>query len=85
MSRYEYPGGVLPEERPLIERFESDVLPFVMRHGSEIGESAMQGDMDCEEIIRRHRLFVEGMPHLRPANYRLLTAALKRWETKRVN
>lgn len=85
MTRYEYPGGVLPEERPLIERFETDVLPFVVRHGSEIGESAMQGDLDCEEIIRRHRLFVEGMPHLRPANYRLLTAALKRWETKRVN
>jgi hypothetical protein len=81
--RYQYPGGVLPEEIPLIERFESDVLPFVTRHGSEIGERAMQGDTDCEEVIRRHRLFVEGVPDLRPFNYRLLTQALKRWEHRR--
>ena len=85
MPRYDYPGGVLPEEKPLIEMFERDALPFVLKNGSEIGASAMQGDADCEEIIRRHRLFVEGLPHLRAWNYKLLTAALKRWEVKRTH
>lgn len=75
----------MPEETPLIERFEQDVLPFVTKHGSEIGDSAMQGDRDCEEIIRRHHLFVEGLPHLRPTNFKLLIAALKRWEQKRAH
>ncbi len=82
--RYEYPAGVLPEEVPIVEVFERDVLPFVQKHGSEIGEGAVMGDRDCEEVIRRHQLFVHGMPHLRPVNLRLLMAALKRWETKRV-
>lgn len=81
--KFDYPGGVMTEERPVIEKFERDVLPFVLKHGSEIGERAMQGDADCEEIIRRHHLFVEGVPNLRPENLKLLTAALKRWEARR--
>lgn len=83
--RYDYPGGVLPEERPIVETFERDLVPFVERHGSEIGERAMQGDFDAEEIIRRYRLFIEGMPHLRPLNLKLLTGAAKRWSAKREN
>lgn len=85
MPKYEYPGGVFGEaETYLVERFEDEVLPYSMKHGPEIGERAMQGDLDCEEIIRRQRMFCEGMPHLRPLNFRLLVAALKRWESKRV-
>lgn len=83
--KFEYPNGVLPEERPIVERFERDVLPVVMKNGSEIGTKAMQGDRDCEEIIRRHQLFVEGLPHLRETNLKFLIAALKRWEAKRAN
>ena len=83
MLRYSYPHGVLAEEEPIVEQFERDVLPFVLKNGSEIGTSAMQGDADCEEIIRRNRMFVEGMPHLRAWNLKLLIGALKRWEAKR--
>ncbi len=81
--RFEYPGGVLPHEVPLIEKFETEILPFVEKNGTEIGERAMQGDVDCEQIIRRHHLFVGGLAHLRQTNFRMLVAALKRWESKR--
>lgn len=81
--KYDYPSGVLPEEVGLVERFERDVLPYTMKHGGEIGEAAMMGDVDAEEIIRRQHLFVGGMPSLRGVNLSLLTAALKRWDQKR--
>jgi hypothetical protein len=83
--RYEYPGGLLPEEVPVIEQFERDLVPYVQKHGSMIGERAMQGDLDAEEIIRRYRLFVEGLPHMRRFNLKLLTNAAKRFEHKRAN
>lgn len=83
--KYDYAGGVLPEERPVIDRFEADVLPYVQKNGPWIGEAAMQGDMDAEEVIRRYNLFVNGMPHLRPVNLRICIAALKRWDAKRVH
>lgn len=83
--RFDYPGGVMPEERPIVERFERDLVPYIERHGSEIGERAIQGDLDAEEIIRRYRLFIEGMPHLRNFNLKLLTGAAKRFEAKRTN
>jgi hypothetical protein len=86
MPKYEYSGGVFGDaEKYLVEKFEDEVLPYALTHGSEIGERAMQGDMDAEEIIRRQRMFCEGLPHLRPLNFRLLVAALKRYESKRVN
>lgn len=80
--KYEYAGGVLPEERPTIERFESDVIPFVSKNGGRIGDAAMKGDLDAEEVIRRYNQFVSGMPHLRAWNLKLLIAVLKRWEAK---
>lgn len=79
---YEYPAGVLPEERPTIERFEDQVVPYVQKHGSRIGESAIQGDLDAEEVIRRYNHFVNGMPHLREFNLKLLISSLKRWEAR---
>lgn len=83
--KFEYPSGVLPEERPIVDKFESEIVPYVQKHGGYIGEAAMQGDLDAEEVIRRYHLFVNGMPHLRPENLRFCTAALKRWDAKRVN
>lgn len=83
--KFDYPSGVLPEERPIIEKFEGEVVPYVEKHGGYIGESAIHGDLDAEEVIRRYSLFVNGMPHLRTANLRLCIAALKRWDAKRVN
>ena len=80
--KHDYVGGVLPEERSTIERFERDVLPYVEKHGPRIGEAAMEGDVDAEEVIRRYRLVVEGMAHLREFNLKLLIGALKRWEAK---
>jgi len=73
----------MPEEEPLIERFEADVLPYTLKHGARIGEDAMNGSEVAEEIIRRQRLFVEGVPELREMNYRLLVAALKTWDERR--
>ena len=80
--RFDYVGGVMPEERPTIERFEQDVLPFIEKHGGRIGEAAMMGDEDATEVINRYRLFVEGMAHLRAHNLKLLIRALKRCEAK---
>lgn len=78
--KYDYPGGVLPHERQMIERFEDEVVPFVEKHGPQIGEFAMYGDKNAAEIINRYRLFVEGLPDLRTANYKLLVRALKQWQ-----
>lgn len=80
--RYDW-GIVLPEEQPLIEKFEDEVLPFTKKHGPEIGEKAMQGDVVCEEIIRRQHLFVSGLPEKRPENFKLLVKALKTWDQRR--
>ena len=80
--RFEYAGGVLPEEKPTVEKFERDVLPYIEKHGGRIGEAAMSGDLDAEEVIRRYRMVVEGMAHLRENNLQLLIGALKRWEAK---
>lgn len=78
--QFDYPGGVMDWERPMIERFERDVLPYTIKHGPHIGDSAMKGNVIAEEIIRRHRLFVEGLPELRATNFNLLVNALKLWE-----
>lgn len=75
----------MQEERPIVERFEADVLPYVEKNGPWIGEAAIRGDLDAEEVIRRYNLFVNGMPHLRAENLRICIAALKRWDAKRVN
>lgn len=64
----------------MIERFERDVFPFVEQHGEKIGEAAMQGDMDAEEIIRRQHMFCTGLPQMREMNLRMLIAALNRWK-----
>lgn len=82
--KYDYPGGIRAQDMPLIERFEADVLPYTLSHGPWIGEAAMKGDFDAEEIIRRQRMFVEGLPSLRAFNYEALVHALKRWEAKGV-
>ena len=80
--KFDYSGGVLEHERATIERFEDEVLPFLVKHGGRIGETAVQGDLDAEEIVRRYAMFVNGMPHLRTANLRQCVAALKRWDTR---
>ena len=83
--RFEYPGGVLEEEIPLIDRFEEDVLPYTLKHGPQIGDAAMNGNSVAEEIILRQYLFVEGLPEKRPENYKRLVAALKLWESRRLH
>ena len=80
--KHDYVGGVLPEERPTVDCFERDVLPFIEKNGGKIGETAMMGDADAYEIINRYRLFVEGMAEMRPFNLNMMIAALKRWEAK---
>lgn len=80
--QFEYAGGVLDHEKPTIERFENDVLPYIRKHGPRIGESAMQGDLDAREVILRYRGFTEGMPDYRDQHLKKLVAALKKWEAK---
>lgn len=77
--RYEYPGGVMPHERHLIERFEDEILPYVEKHGPYIGELAMAGHKVAEEVILRHNGFMKGGPDQRPYNFRMLVRALKHW------
>ena len=76
---------MLPEEQDVVERFERDIFPFTELHGEEIGEAAMQGDMDAEEIIRRQHMFCTGLPQMREVNLRMLVAALNRWKVKRLH
>ena len=85
MPHYSYAGGVLDHEKPTIERFERDVLPYVTKLGAEIGERAMQGNQDAEEVIKRYNQFLNGMPEYRPVALKLMTAALKRYESTRVS
>ena len=80
--KFDYPGEIQPQERYLLERFEDDVVPYLEQHGPWIGESAMQGDEDAEEVIRRYRLLIDGLPEMRTANYHMLVSALKRWDAK---
>ncbi len=79
-----YCGGVLPEERPLVEKFE-ELIPYLQKHGPRIGEAAMHGDADAEAVIQGYHRFINGMPHLRRTNFDLCVQALKRWEAKGVH
>lgn len=80
--RFEYVGGVLPEETALIEKFEGELLPFLEEHGAMIGEAAMTGDADAESVILAYQRFIGGLPLLREENFNLCVAALKRFEQK---
>ena len=80
--KYEYVGGVRDHERHLIEKFESDILPYTVKHGPRIGEMAMQGDMDAQMVIQFQRAFCEGDPEWRPINFRRLAEYLKKVELK---
>lgn len=80
-----YCGGVLPEEQHLVERFENDLIPFLEKHGSQIGEAAMTGDADAEAVILGYHRFINGLPAMRQQNFALCTAALKRWEARRLH
>lgn len=77
--KYEW-RDILPHERPMIEKFEDEIIPYMEREGPRIGEFAMSGDLNATEIINRYRLFCEGVPEMRPANYKLLVKALKHWQ-----
>lgn len=79
--KYDYPGGILPHEKQMIERFEDEVVPFVEREGPKIGDFAMMGDDIAAEIIKRYGLFVAGLPGFRETNYKLLVRALKQWQS----
>lgn len=79
-----YCGGVLPEEKPLVEKFE-ELIPYFLKNGPKIGEAAMKGDMDAELVIQGYHRFVKGMPHLRQRNFEMCVSALKRWEAKGVS
>lgn len=77
-----YAGGVTPEERPLVEKFEDELVPYLEKNGSRIGEAAMKGDLDAENVILGYHRFINGMPALRRTNFGLCLNALKRWEAK---
>jgi hypothetical protein len=81
--KFDYPGGVANEEAPMIERFESDVIPYLQKHGSLIGDLAMKGDPVAETAIRSYRMFVQGVPEMRAFNYALLVKSLKAMEVRR--
>lgn len=73
----QYVGGVLPHERPLLERFEQDMLPYLEKMGPYIGELAMSGHEVCEEIILRHNGILNGGPQQRQWNYNRLLRCLR--------
>lgn len=80
---FDYPGGIPDEQKLMVEHFESDVVPYLRKHGPAIGEKAMQGDAVATEAIIAYRLFVEGIPELRADNYKRLCNSLKAMEATR--
>jgi len=83
--KYEYPAGVAPEEVYIVERFEDEILPFVQKHGPELGEAAMAGDLNAHAVILAFHRFINGMPQFRQANFEMCVSALKRWESHRLH
>ena len=81
-QKFEYAGGVLPEEAGLIERFEKDLFPYLEKHGPTIGEAAFSGDVDAEAVLIGYHRFINGLPGLRQENFNLCVSALKRFEHK---
>lgn len=77
-----YCGGVLPEERQLVEKFEDELVPYFEKHGPRIGDAAIKGDKNAEAVILGYHRFVNGMPQLRQQNFNLCVAALKQWERR---
>lgn len=75
--RCEYVGGVLPHERPLCEKFEYELLPYLEKMGAYIGELAMMGHKPSEEIILRHNGFLKGGPDARQYNFNRLVRAMR--------
>jgi hypothetical protein len=87
--RYEYAGGVLPEDEALIEQFERELLPYLEKMGPYIGELAMgnpekgvPGWKVAEEIVLRHNGLLHGMPVARRFNLARLMAALSIWKER---
>ena len=64
------------------ERYMTDMHPTIMKWSSMIGERAMQGDMEAESIIRRHRVFECWWDE---QNYMLLGKLVKNWIKKHEN
>lgn len=48
---------VQPEEEAVLDEFNRDYLAWVKRHGPEIGEQAMRGDLAAENVILRYNAF----------------------------
>lgn len=78
----QYVGGVLPEERYLLERFEDEMLPYLEKMGPYIGELAMEGHKVCEEIILRHNGMLNGGPQQRVWNFNRLKRCLRAFQSE---
>jgi hypothetical protein len=78
----EYVGGVLPHERHLCERFEEEMLPYLVKMGPYIGELAMEGHAVCEEIMLRHNGMLKGGPEQRQWNYNRLVRCLRKFRAE---
>ena len=64
------------------ELYMEQVFPWLRDNGPSIGERAMQGDKDAENIILRVSRF---QVDWHPENYRLLVAQLKAYQKKMLN
>lgn len=80
--KYEYEGGVLPHEKYLCERFEDEIMPYVTKYGPYIGQLAMMGDKNCEEILLRHNGFLRSGPEQRKYNYTRLVRCLRTFKAQ---
>ena len=69
--------GVEWDEGYVMKRFNEDLLPFIRKHGSLMGDCAMKGDLKAERVIQRYKQFSDTRD---PLNLMNLTNELKAWQ-----
>ena len=67
------------DEGEVMRIFNLELLPWLTTHGPDIGERAMQGDLEAENLIRRYSIFTAWKD---PENLRLLIAQSKAYSRK---
>ncbi len=67
------------DESECLRVFNLELLPWLTSHGPEIGERAMQGDLEAENLIRRYGIFCEWKD---PENLKLLRNQAKAYSRK---
>ena len=67
------------DDRETMRVFHVELEPWLKHNGPKIGDKAMQGDLEAENLIRRYAVFVAWKD---PENLKLLRSQMKNYERK---